>query len=152
VRRLVSRVPVITFNNDIPDSGRTAYVRPDHTRLGRVAGELMGRFVGREGGEILFIAGFRAMVSQRERESGFRAVLAERFPACNVVSSTESRDMADRLDQIVRETLRAGTPTFAASITRRLGHMWWPECWMRWALADAQFTSRTNSRPSAISF
>src|SRR5689334_22800764 len=49
--RLVSRrVPVVTLVTDVPSSGRLAYVGPDNRQMGRVAGELMGRFLGPGGG------------------------------------------------------------------------------------------------------
>ena len=48
-RDVCRTIPVIALATDLPDSGRSAYVGPDDRQAGRVAGDLMGRFLGREG-------------------------------------------------------------------------------------------------------
>jgi LacI family transcriptional regulator len=101
LRRISDKVPLLAFINDLPESGRLAYFGPDHERSGRVAGELMGRFLGPQGGDILLIRGFDSMLNQSERARGFRAVMAERFAQCRVVASRESRDIPDRPGEIV---------------------------------------------------
>lgn len=105
LRQISARVPLLAFINDLPGSGRLAYFGPDHGRSGRVAGELMGRFLGSEGGDILLIQGFRAMLNQSMREQGFRAVIAERFPWCRVVASRESQDIPERPGEILLEEM-----------------------------------------------
>lgn len=107
LRRLARQLPLITFVNDIPDSGRAAYFGPDDGRAGRVAGELMGRFLGPDGGDILFIAGFGSMLNQRLRERGFRDVLAARYPSCRIVAAGESLDVETRPGEILMEELTA---------------------------------------------
>ena len=42
---VAATIPVVTLATDIPDSGRHAYVGPDDRQAGRVAGDLMGRFL-----------------------------------------------------------------------------------------------------------
>ncbi|WP_292596919.1 substrate-binding domain-containing protein [Mesorhizobium sp.] len=106
LRQISGKVPLIAFINDLPDSGRLAYFGPDHERSGRVAGELMGRFLGGEGGGVLLIQGFRSMLNQSMRERGFRAVMSERFPQCTVLASGESEDAPERPGQIVLEEFR----------------------------------------------
>lgn len=106
LRQISAKVPLLAFINDLPGSGRLAYFGPDHERSGRVAGELMGRFLGPEGGDVLLIQGFRPMLNQSMREQGFRGVVAERFPQCRVVASRESQDVPERPGQIVLEEMR----------------------------------------------
>lgn len=106
LRRAAATLPVLTLATDIPDSGRHAYVGPDDWRAGRVAGDLMGRFLGSTGGEVLMIAGLSSIVGHREREGGFRAVLREHYPACSVTSVVESREEVDRAGRMALDALR----------------------------------------------
>ncbi|MBB3226473.1 LacI family transcriptional regulator [Luteibacter sp. Sphag1AF] len=73
---IAARMPVVTLASDIPDSGRLAYVGSDNLAAGRVAGELMGRFIGREPGTVLVITGSRGFLGHAEREDGFRQTIA----------------------------------------------------------------------------
>ncbi len=96
IRSVAARRPVVTLATDLPGSGRQAYVGPDDRRSGRVAGDLMGRFLGPGGGAILVIAGLFSMTGQRERLDGFAEVLTDRYPACRIVDVVESRELAER--------------------------------------------------------
>ena len=96
MRRAAAAIPVATLATDVPDSGRHAYVGPDDLQGGSVAGDLMGRFVGPPGGDILMIAGLLSMTGHRARESGFRRVLDAHFPACRVVAVEESGERAEQ--------------------------------------------------------
>ena len=105
--RLISkRIPIVTLITDLPNSGRIAYVGPDNRQTGRVAGELMGRFLGPSGGEILLVLGMHRMIGHEEREIGFRSVLRERFPHCTVVASLESGEDQERAGNVVHMALR----------------------------------------------
>ena len=72
---------VITLATPIRGIGAQNYIGPDNRKAGRVAGDLMGRFLGRDGGEVVVIAGLLSMIGHEEREMGFRAVLRERYGA-----------------------------------------------------------------------
>jgi LacI family transcriptional regulator len=105
--RLISkRIPIVTLVTDLPNSGRIAYVGPDNRQMGRVAGELMGRFLGPSGGEVLLVLGMHRMIGHEEREMGFRSVLRERFPRCTIVASLESGEDQGRAGDVVYKALR----------------------------------------------
>ena len=105
--RLIShRIPVVTLVTDVPNSGRISYVGPDNRQMGRVAGELMGRFLGPSGGELLLVLGMHRMIGHEEREMGFRSVLRERFPHCTIVASLESGEDQERAGDVVYRALR----------------------------------------------
>ena len=72
--------PVITLATDMRGIGPHLYIGPDNRKAGRIAGDLMGRFLGAEGGDVIVIAGLLSMIGHRERAEGFCAVLAERYP------------------------------------------------------------------------
>ncbi|WP_027816283.1 LacI family DNA-binding transcriptional regulator [Paraburkholderia bannensis] len=103
VSRVAKKMPVVTVASDLPDSGRLAYVGLDNRCAGRMAGELMGRFVGREGGPIIVIAGLRTYLGHEERDGAFRSVLRRRFPACEVVATVESREDARSTERLTRD-------------------------------------------------
>jgi len=106
VRDIARRIPVVTLATDLPDSGRSAYVGPDDMMAGRVAGDLMGRFLGREGGDVVVIAGLLSVVGQRQRQAGFRQVLSEHYPNCRFHSAFETNEDAERAGLVVAQALR----------------------------------------------
>lgn len=101
------RIPVVTMVTDLPDSGRIAYIGPDNRQIGRVAGELMGRFLGPPGGEIIIVLGMQRFVGHDEREMGFRSVLQERFATCSIFSKLESGEDRERAGRLVYEALKS---------------------------------------------
>jgi LacI family transcriptional regulator len=99
--------PVIALATDIRDAGRQAYVGPDNRKAGRVAGDLMGRLLGRDGGEIVVISGMLSMIGHEEREMGFRSVLRERYPQCKVSEVLESMERGERAGDLVFSALKS---------------------------------------------
>lgn len=99
--------PVMTFATDIRDAGRYAYVGPDNRKAGRVAGDLMGRLLGRDGGDVVVISGMLSMIGHEEREMGFRAVLRERYPRCRVADVLESMERGERAGDLVFAALKS---------------------------------------------
>ena len=96
IHQIAKSLPVIALATDLPDSGRRAYVGPDDRAGGRVAGDLMGRFLGGSGGDIVMIAGLLSVRGHKAREVGFREVLAEHYPACRLTAVLESGENAER--------------------------------------------------------
>lgn len=100
-------VPVVTLVADLPRAARAAYVGPDNERLGRVAGEFMGRFVA-SGGRVLPIVGSQVARDHTERLMGFRRVLRERFSSVEVLPEAEGHDDAEEVAALLRQALDAG--------------------------------------------
>lgn len=63
-------VPVITFNSDLPNSKRISFVGQDYVKSGRIAAELVGKCVSRDG-SILAACGNQEFDGHRKRLSGF---------------------------------------------------------------------------------
>ena len=105
-RDVCRTIPVIALATDLPDSGRSAYVGPDDRQAGRVAGDLMGRFLGREGGDVVMIAGLLSLRGHREREAGFRQVLSEHYSGCRLEAALQSGEDAERAGLLVAEALK----------------------------------------------
>ncbi len=107
ISEVSARVPVVTLASDVRDYVRQAYVGPDDRRAGRVACDLMGRFLAPLGGDIVMIAGLPSLIGNGEREMGFRSVLRERYPECRVAVVLESHERAERAGELVRDALLA---------------------------------------------
>ncbi|MFM0227020.1 LacI family DNA-binding transcriptional regulator [Paraburkholderia dipogonis] len=107
VLRQISRtIPVVTLASDLPGAGRLAYVGVDNRCAGRVAGELVGRFIGEAGGQVLVLTGMHDFLGHEERESGFRSVLRRRFPNCDIVETVESREQSVITERLTRDAFR----------------------------------------------
>ncbi|WP_233885119.1 LacI family DNA-binding transcriptional regulator [Paraburkholderia flagellata] len=104
--RVARKMPLVTIASDLPDTGRLAYVGIDNRCAGRTAGELMGRFLGDTGGQVMVIAGLRTYLGHEERDGAFRSVLRSRFPACEVVATVESREDAASTERLTRDAFK----------------------------------------------
>ncbi|PPC77501.1 LacI family transcriptional regulator [Pokkaliibacter plantistimulans] len=106
LQEVASRMPVITMVSDLPLASRLAYIGIDNRAAGRTAGELMGRYVGSQPCNIVVVSGMHSFIGQGEREMGFRAVLAERYPHCHLLAVVETREQPEKAGQLVRQLLR----------------------------------------------
>lgn len=102
---IATGMPVVALSTDIRCPG-AIYVGPDNYRSGRLAGELMGRLLGRQGGDVIVIAGLLAMIGQQERHAGFRDVLRERHSLCAVTTLHESGERGHVAGDLVQRALR----------------------------------------------
>nr|WP_325211553.1 LacI family DNA-binding transcriptional regulator [uncultured Oscillibacter sp.] len=83
--RAAEGVPCVTFNSDLPESGRTHFVGQDIRQAGRVAAGLLYKCVSGRG-PILATAGNLKFDGHRQRLDGFRERLAELgFPEEQVI-------------------------------------------------------------------
>lgn len=86
-------VSVVTLATDILHVPRVAYVGIDNRQAGRLAGYVLGRFLGTtEPKKVAMFAGSLSYRGHEEREMGFRHVLAEDFPNLTIVELREMRD------------------------------------------------------------
>ena len=97
--------PVVTLATDI-GATRATYVGPDNYQSGRLAGDLVGRLMGTDGGEVLLVVGFLSMTGQAERRLGFEEVLSDRHPACRIVEICESKDDGPIAGDLVHAALK----------------------------------------------
>ncbi|MBB3996972.1 LacI family DNA-binding transcriptional regulator [Aureimonas pseudogalii] len=115
-------VPVITLVSDVPGSRRSRYVGIDNRAAGRVAGSLVGRFLGPEPAEVAVLLGSRALRDHRDRLDGFAAVLGERFPHLRLAGVWEGEDDPVRARAAVAELL-AAHPRIAAVYSAGAGNV-----------------------------
>ena len=88
-----SGVKVATIASDILHVPRVAYVGIDNRQAGRLAGYVLGRFLGTAKlKKVALLAGSLSYRGHEEREMGFRHILAEEFPNLQIVELREVRD------------------------------------------------------------
>ena len=88
-----SGVKIVTLATDISHVPRIAYIGIDNRQAGRLAGYVLGRFLGRTTPrKVALLAGSLAYRGHEEREMGFRHILAEEFPRLQIVELREVRD------------------------------------------------------------
>lgn len=85
-------IPVITFNSDIPQSKRVAFVGQDYVKSGRIAAELMGKCVPADA-HILATVGNMEYDGHRSRINGFCERMAELgFPEGSILRAETYND------------------------------------------------------------
>ena len=73
-------VPVVTLISDLPNSGRTYYAGSGNKQAGKLAGDLIGRFIPESIGRVLILTRLQRYTAHLDREVGLRQVVAERYP------------------------------------------------------------------------
>lgn len=90
-------VKVVTIASDILHVPRVAYIGIDNRAAGRLAGYLLGRFMGaNRSGKVALFAGSLSYRGHEEREMGFRHILAEECPNLEIVELREMGDDRER--------------------------------------------------------
>ena len=109
------RVPVVTFNSDIPGGARLCYVGEDAHRAGRIAGEIAAKFL-RPGEPLLLVYAGLDYAGHKARADGFLERLGElgfRREDCRIAATHNDYD----------ETLEAVTAALEAEPDLRYVYM-----------------------------
>jgi LacI family transcriptional regulator len=102
VRDLVEAgIKVVIIGSDLKSTPRSAYVGVDNRVAGRTAAHVLGRMTPRAGRVAVF-AGYAGFQGQRERESGFRAVMAADFPQFEILPPIDLRSDNRRAEREAR--------------------------------------------------
>ncbi len=104
---------VITLVSDVPRSRRHAYVGIDNVAAGRTAASLLGRFVGREPGEVGVVAGSLSLRDHAERNLGFNQVMSAEFAHLTVLPTVQGKD-SPALNEVLVQQLLAEHPRLRA--------------------------------------
>ncbi|NDL66440.1 LacI family DNA-binding transcriptional regulator [Anaerotalea alkaliphila] len=94
-------VPVITTNSDIEGSKRMCFVGQDSEKAGRVAGRLMGEFLGSKGQVAVITSALHSetSVAVAGREKGFQELLRQTYPDIDIRERVESMEDPDLVYQ-----------------------------------------------------
>lgn len=92
-----SGMRLVTMASDISNVARVAYVGIDNRQAGRLAGYVLGRFLGAQTrAKVAVFAGSLSYRGHEEREMGFRHILSSEFPNLDIVALSEVRDDRER--------------------------------------------------------
>ena len=96
-------IHVLTLASDVQNVPRIAYVGIDNRQAGRLAGQLMGRFLpAGVAAKVALFAGSLSYRGHEEREMGFRHILREEFPDIQIL---DLREIMDDRQRAMEETL-----------------------------------------------
>ncbi|MCQ5129300.1 LacI family DNA-binding transcriptional regulator [Butyricicoccus faecihominis] len=102
IDELAKKMPVVTFNTDLPDSRRLCYVGQENYLSGRACAGLMNMLLGGKG-KVLMIAGHPASQSHRRRIDGFRSEAISTYPGLSLLPLERSNDSRQKAYEIVKE-------------------------------------------------
>jgi LacI family transcriptional regulator len=117
---------VVTLVSDLPDSGRDHYVGINNVAAGRIAGFLMSRFLGKQGGKVLITSSSMRLRDSVERRLGFDSYILEKNQPINALPTLEGHSSTEILTNAVKNALSAnpdirGFYSAGAGITALLG-------------------------------
>ena len=93
-------IPIVTFNSDLPDSGRILFVGQDIRKSGRLAAQIMSRCV-RPGEQVLAAVGNMKFDGHLQRFQGFSERMAELgFPPEDLITAETFNDYSTTLHAI----------------------------------------------------
>jgi LacI family transcriptional regulator len=87
-------IPVVCVSTDAPESRRSSIVCVEPLLNGRLAGELMGKFVP-PGSKVAVIAGMLSAVDHRQKTAGFSDAFPRHCPGGEIVSVVEGHEDED---------------------------------------------------------
>lgn len=99
-------VPVVTVNNDLPNSQRLCYVGQDNIAAGRTAAGLIGLVTGGRGRVLTFTGHFKGHVAYSERIEGFLEEMQNRYPRIELLPIESSLDSGERSEELTLAALR----------------------------------------------
>jgi LacI family transcriptional regulator len=99
-------IKVVTLNDDIEDSERIFYVGPLMRQSGRIAGELMGRYLKGAGNVVVINGNFDSIVYQ-ERLEGFKEIIQDRYEKIRILAtySYDFENLKENVDQMIKGVL-----------------------------------------------
>lgn len=86
-------IPVVTINSDVHDSNRMYYIGHNAKQASRVAGRMLGQFIGGEGELAIITSSIESENNNfyvQVRESEFSAFVKEEYPNIKIVERIES--------------------------------------------------------------
>jgi LacI family transcriptional regulator len=96
-------IPVLTINNDLPESSRTLHIGADHFKMGRTAAFFMSRMV--RDGSILVVRHSEGYRGHDDRVRGFIEGIKERRPDLVIADILSGQDQTSLTHQLVYKAL-----------------------------------------------
>ena len=110
LRKLGQKIPVVTLLSDIPYSNRIHFAGSGNRIAGKLAGDMMGRLVKKEAGNILIISRLQHYTAHGDREIGFRQVISHRYPNLSGNHVIECNHGDERDLEVIQSALKDHAP------------------------------------------
>jgi LacI family transcriptional regulator len=110
LRVLGRKIPVVTLLSDIPYSNRIHFAGSGNRIAGKLAGDMMGRLVKKEVGNILIISRLQHYTAHGDREVGFRQVISHRYPQLSGNRVVECNHGDERGLEVIQAALKGHAP------------------------------------------
>lgn len=98
------KIPIVTFNTDLPGSKRMSYVGMDNLRSGATAAGLMGALTG-GAGQVAVITGHMANQASSFRVDGFLKEVQQSYPGIQITGVQLCFDEDDTAEALTRQSL-----------------------------------------------
>jgi ribose transport system substrate-binding protein len=102
-RAVDSGIPVVTLDSDAPDSKRLAYVGTVNTDAGKLAGELLAKYIDGNGTVAISTGGLGSL-NLNERVAGFREAIAQ-YPGIEEVAFQTNNDDEEQATTVAESIL-----------------------------------------------
>jgi LacI family transcriptional regulator len=109
-------LPVVCVNTDAPQVEHLATVCVDSLTTGALVGELMGRFLAREG-QVMVVTGQLSTIDHAQKVAGFRQALAEMWPELRIATVVEAHDHEPEAYEKCRKLLASTTDIAGIYVT-----------------------------------
>lgn len=114
-------LPIVTVNNDLPNSRRLCYVGQDNIAAGRTAAGLIGLLTGGRGRVLAFTGHFKGHLAYSQRIQGFLEEMQHRYPEIELLPIESSLDSGERSEELTIAALRQ-YPYLAAIYVASFGY------------------------------
>ena len=88
INELSGKIPVITYNCDIPNTSRLCYFGQNTYKAGRIAGELIGKFLSGQG-NVLVLHSDKRVEAMEQRKQGFLDIICEDYQNIRILNIEE---------------------------------------------------------------
>ena len=105
LKSLPAGFPIVTFNNDLPGSGRLCFVGQNSGAAGKAAGHMMQMFL-RKKGTVAIITGTAALTHQTERINGFCNAVKDSSEILGLIGPVETHESEETAYHVCEEILK----------------------------------------------
>lgn len=99
-----NNIPIITVNSDLNDSKRLFFVGHDSQKEGKIAAELMAKFI-KDNGKVVVLTGFADVYTHFQRYDGFRNIIESDYKDIKLAGPYEYKDKEELAFEVTRELL-----------------------------------------------
>ena len=119
-RAIDRHIAVVTLNTDAPESRRICFVGQDPLLAGRIAGELMGKFL-MGNGKIVAITAFSNVLVHKRRLDAFVGIIGEQYRGIEIDRIFENHDSDDEAYEQIRAHLSRTRDVSGIYLTSGIG-------------------------------